>query len=86
MPRKGPGPDRPGSSRDGEGETDRDIDAGIDAVNKLRTVMWGAGLLACADALDEAFACCLRDYVARQDQKRVDEGGTVDPDPDNQLN
>ncbi|ESQ83771.1 hypothetical protein [Asticcacaulis benevestitus] len=76
----------PRKSATGSVETDRDIDAGIDAVNRLRRVMREAGLLACADALDEAFACCLSDYVTWQDEKGVDQASDPETDPEDKLN
>lgn len=42
------------------------IERGIDAINALRVEMRKAGMGACANALDEAFAHCLRDYVTLQ--------------------
>jgi 3-deoxy-D-arabino-heptulosonate 7-phosphate (DAHP) synthase len=39
------------------------IEQGIDAVDLLRVEMRRLGMTACADALDDAFAHCLRDYM-----------------------
>lgn len=36
---------------------------GIDIINTLRVEMREAGLIKCADALDEAFAHCIRDFL-----------------------
>jgi len=39
------------------------IERGIDAIDRLRVEMRKAGMTACAEALDNAFAHCLRDYM-----------------------
>lgn len=44
---------------------DRAIEQGIDSLARLRNDMRGAGLLDCADLLDEAFVTCLKAYVER---------------------
>lgn len=43
------------------------IERGIDAIDQLRDKMREAGMVDCADALDEVFIRCLRDYVTRRD-------------------
>lgn len=43
------------------------IERGIDAIDELRDKMRDAGMIDCADALDEVFIRCLRDYVTRGD-------------------
>ncbi len=47
-------------------DIDEGIERGIDAVDGLRVEMRKAGMAACADALDEAFVKCLREYVTRK--------------------
>jgi hypothetical protein len=64
MPDKSP---RPPGEADGAGKEETDfskIERGIDAVNALRLDMRKAGMTACADALDQAFAHCLREFLA----------------------
>lgn len=63
MSRKGPVPPNTEPTEGDTAERDRVIEGGIDAVNRLRAEMRKAGMTACADALDEAFAHCLRDYM-----------------------
>ena len=63
-------PDKPPRSPgedNGAGKEETDfskIERGIDAVNALRLDMRKAGMTVCADALDQAFAHCLREFLA----------------------
>ena len=41
------------------------VEEGIDAIDRLATKMRQAGMNDCANALDEVFVRCLRNYVAR---------------------
>jgi hypothetical protein len=43
-----------------------EIEQGIDALDRLRGTMRAAGMSDCADALDEVFVRCLKDYVERK--------------------
>lgn len=47
------------------GKDDFLIEEGIDAIDQLSTKMRQAGMIDCANALDEVFVRCLRNYVAR---------------------
>lgn len=64
--------DRRASSAVSQSETgddkpsDREVEAGIDEINRVRSTLRRAGFGDSADALDEAFVKCLRDYVARK--------------------
>ncbi len=76
MPRKsrgfvGDGPREPQS------ESEQIIAHGIDALNAMCIEMRKMGMIACAEALDQAFAVCLREYVARHDARQTD--STADP-------
>lgn len=63
MPHKG----KPPPQANG-GESTFSIEQGIDAVDRLRGQMRQAGMTECADALDGAFVCCLKNFVARKSQ------------------
>jgi hypothetical protein len=57
-------PDKPPPETAGAESADLiKIEQGIDAVNILRIEMRKAGLNACVDALDRAFAHCLSDLL-----------------------
>jgi len=64
----------------GNGTTERlerngRIETGIDALNVLRVEMRTAGMTTCADALDETFALCLRDYMALKGREETPKQG-----------
>lgn len=67
MPRKGELPPHTNG-----GAATFSIEQGIDAVDRLRGQMREAGMTECADALDEAFVCCLKNFVARNSQSPDD--------------
>ena len=46
--------------------SDWEVEAGIDEIDRVRSTLRRAGFDDSADALDEAFVKCLRDYVARK--------------------
>ncbi|OYW82957.1 MAG: hypothetical protein B7Z26_01930 [Asticcacaulis sp. 32-58-5] len=54
-----------GAGGTGEG-IDRAIELGIDSLAQLRSDMREAGMLECAEILDEAFVKCLKAYVDRR--------------------
>lgn len=79
MPRKsgeGPGPSEDASS---PSQTRQIIDQGIDALNAMCVEMRRLGMVACAEALDQAFATCLQEYVVLYDVTGEDDRA----DPDN---
>jgi hypothetical protein len=47
------------------------VKRGIDALDLLRVLMREAGMLACADALDDAFAKCVKEYIERKDEGTI---------------
>ncbi len=49
-----------------------EVEQSIDAVDWLRKHMRSLGMLDCAEALDEAFARCLKAYLELQDQAATD--------------
>lgn len=49
-----------------------EVEQSIDALDWLRKHMRSLGMLDCAEALDEAFARCLRAYLELQDQAATD--------------
>jgi len=49
-----------------------EVEQCIDAVDWLRKHMRSLGMLDCAEALDEAFARCLKAYLDLQDQTATD--------------
>lgn len=69
-----PGSPGPGSatmpadlSDDDATGSDQEIEKGIDAINALRVTMRRAGMTNCADALDDVFVRCLKDYMEQRD-------------------
>ncbi len=73
------------SDKAGNGDadpSDQEIETGIDAINLLRMTMRKAGMWDCADALDEAFVKCLKDYMARKDATGTSEMGSDKPETD----
>lgn len=68
---------RDGESDDSRKASEQIIERGIDALNAMCVEMRKLGMIACADALDGAFAICLREVVARYDARH----GDGEPDP-----
>jgi hypothetical protein len=61
-----------GSGAGGTGRgIDRAIEQGIDSLAQLRTDMREAGMLECAEILDETFVKCLKAYVDRRASQRT---------------
>ena len=56
-----------GGGKGGGAEDEFTIEKGIDAIDQLREKMREAGMVDCADALDDVFIRCLRNYVTRDD-------------------
>jgi hypothetical protein len=59
---------------------DQAIESGIDNLGRLRRDMRHAGMVDCADALDEAFVKCLRAYLDRRAVNRPNPPNTQDND------
>ncbi len=75
----------PGKTGNGDADpSDQEIEEGIDAINLLRVTMRKAGMADCADALDEAFVKCLKDYMAHRDATGT--SGTGNGKPETDLN
>lgn len=65
-------PRKPFAKSGGKGggaEDEFTIERGIDAIDQLREKMRQAGMTDCADALDEVFIRCLRNYVSGDEPK-----------------
>lgn len=60
-----------------ERNTLQQIEHSIDSVDWLRRQMRSLGAVACADALDEAFAHCLRAYLELLEDDGLGPGGKV---------
>ena len=82
MPRKSGRPTDDGDSRDPLSESAQIIAHGIDALNAMCIEMRKLGMIACAESLDQAFAVCLREYVARHDAAQADSSTGPTPLPD----
>jgi hypothetical protein len=55
----------------GAAAIERAIQRGIDALDLLRVLMREAGMTVCADALDDAFAKCVKEYIERKDDGTI---------------
>ncbi|HTM81555.1 hypothetical protein [Asticcacaulis sp.] len=59
------------SEPEGPAAIERAIQRAVDALDLLRILMREAGMTACADALDDAFAKCVKEYIERKDDGTV---------------
>jgi len=67
--RKPRNPSADASGGAGAIEDEFTVERGIEAIGLLRVQMREAGMTDCADALDEVYVQCLRDFVTRADEQ-----------------
>lgn len=69
-----------------DGPSTVEVEQCIDAVDWLRKHMRTLGMLDCAEALDEAFARCLKAYLELQDRTATDPAAKSADPPDPKIN
>lgn len=67
-----------GSGSEPQYQLDQAIESGIDNLGRLRRDMRHAGMIDCADALDEAFVKCLKAYLDRRAVNRPNPPNAAD--------